>query len=90
MKALIRNGGETVTEKDNIAGINWTTGAPLTNPAWAGGPYKMVENYVPQMVEKDTVHPEQTEVYEKIVEDDGYVIIDGKKYSKEDLRSLLE
>ena len=47
MKALIRNPGETVTEDDGIVGIDWQTGAPLTNPAWAGGPYQLVQNYVP-------------------------------------------
>lgn len=46
MKALIRNEGETVTEADSIPGIDWKTGMPLTNPAWAGGPYQMVDNYV--------------------------------------------
>lgn len=47
MKALIRNKGETVRETDNIEGIDWNTGAPLTNPAWAGGPYTLIENYIP-------------------------------------------
>ena len=47
MKALIRNEGETVTEDMNILGIDWDTGAPLTNPYWAGGPYTLVENYIP-------------------------------------------
>ena len=47
MKALIRNEGETVTESDGIEGIDWQTGAPLTNAAWAGGPYQLVQNYVP-------------------------------------------
>ena len=46
MKALIRNPGETVTEADNISGIDWSNGMPLTNPAWAGGPYRLVDNYV--------------------------------------------
>ena len=41
MKALIRNTGETVLETDNIEGIDWTTGAPLTNPSWAGGAYAL-------------------------------------------------
>ena len=41
MKALIRHTGETVLETDNIEGIDWTTGAPLTNPSWAGGAYAM-------------------------------------------------
>ena len=41
MKALIRNNGETVLETAGIEGIDWITGAPLTNPAWAGGPYAL-------------------------------------------------
>lgn len=41
MKALIRNAGETVLETAGIDGIDWTTGAPLTNPAWAGGAYAL-------------------------------------------------
>ena len=47
MKALIRNPDETVTENDGIVGIDWNTGAPLTNAAWCGGPYQLVQNYVP-------------------------------------------
>lgn len=47
MKALIRNKGETVTEADGIAGINWDNGMPLTCPYWAGGPYILVNDYVP-------------------------------------------
>lgn len=47
MKALIRNEGETVTEADGIPGIDWDTGMPLTNPVWAGGPYILVNDYVP-------------------------------------------
>ena len=46
MKALIRNEGETVTEADDIPGIDWNTGMPLTNPVWAGGPYQLVDNYI--------------------------------------------
>ena len=41
MKALIRNAGETVLETAGIDGIDWTTGAPLTNPSWAGGAYAL-------------------------------------------------
>ena len=44
MKALIRHTGETVLETDNIEGIDWTTGAPLTNPSWAGGAYAMCDD----------------------------------------------
>lgn len=46
MKALIRNAGETVTEDMHIPGVDWDTGMPLTNPIWAGGPYKLVNDYV--------------------------------------------
>lgn len=48
MKALIRNPGETVTEADSIPCIDWNTGAPLTNPGWSGGPYILVNDYVPE------------------------------------------
>lgn len=47
MKALIRNKGETLTEDMNVIGINWDNGMPLTNPDWAGGPYTLIENYIP-------------------------------------------
>lgn len=91
MKALIRNAGETVTEDIGITGIDWNTGMPLTNPVWAGGPYTLVQNYVPQVNDEparyeEVVEPEQVE----IENEDDYVVIDGKKYSKEELRSLLE
>jgi len=91
MKALIRNKGETVTEADGIADIDWSNGKPLTNLAWSGGPYTLVQNYVPPSEDapaqyEEVVEPEQIEVEDE----DDYVIIDGKKYSKEKLRSLLE
>lgn len=44
MKALIRNNGETVLSTSNIDGIEWETGAPLTNPSWAGGAYALCED----------------------------------------------
>lgn len=47
MKALIRNPGEDVTENMDIEGIDWNTGAPLTNAAWCGGPYRLVNDYIP-------------------------------------------
>lgn len=47
MKALIRNEGETITEDMNIPCIDWGTGAPLTNANWFGGPYILVNDYVP-------------------------------------------
>lgn len=48
VKALIRNEGETVTQDMKVSGINWDTGAPLTNAAWCGGPYILVNDYVPE------------------------------------------
>ena len=96
MKALIRNEGETITEDMNIPCVDWNTGYPLTNPKWFGGPYTLVQNYVPPKDDEPAQHeevliePEQVEVEEEVVEDDDYVIIDGKRYSKEELRSLLE
>ena len=96
MKALIRNEGETVTEDMGIPCIDWNTGYPLTNAKWFGGPYTLVQNYVPPVndepaqYEEVIVEPEQVEVEEEVVEDDDYVTIDGKRYSKSELRSLLE
>ena len=95
MKALIRNKGETITEDMDIPCIDWSTGYPLTDAKWFGGPYTLVQNYVPRVddepaqYEEVLVEPEQVEV-EEVVEDDEYVIIDGKRYSKAELRSLLE
>ena len=89
MKALIRNPGETVTETDGIEGIDWTTGAPLTNEAWCGGPYQLVENYIEVTdgaIYDVAVYPEPEE--EPIVEDDT-VEINGVRYTKEQLRQML-
>lgn len=90
MKALIRNRNEIVCETDGIDGINWNTGAPLTNPVWSGGPYKLVDDYDPQRNKENIVQPEHTKIEEEIVDNDDYVVIEGKRYSKEDLRSLLK
>lgn len=91
MKALLRHEGETVLETDGITGIDWNTGYPLTSQEWCGGPYKLIENYVPPADEDEImIQPEQPEVKEETVENDDYVVIGGKKYSKEELRSLLE
>ena len=86
MKALIRNKNETITENDKIAGIDWNTGAPLTNEAWCDGPYRLVDNYVAPVDEDDVETYDEPE--EVIVEEDT-VIIDGKTYTKEELRALL-
>ncbi len=96
MKALIRNEGETVTEDMNIPGIDWYTGYPLTNAKWFGGPYTLVQNYVPpvndapaQYEEVIVEDPEPIVQDEDVVEDD-YVVINGVKYTKEELRKLIE
>ena len=57
MKALIRNAGETITEYNGVVGIDWDTGAPLTNDSWSGGPYVLVENYDPTVCE--VVNPDE-------------------------------
>ncbi len=47
MKALIRREGETVLQSHGLSFINWNTGAPLTNSEWSGGPYILVNDYIP-------------------------------------------
>ena len=91
MKALIRNKGETVRETDNIVGIDWETGLPLTSEAWCGGPYKLVQNYQPHVEDQEETYEEIAVEPEPVVEEneDDYVVIDGKRYSKEELRALL-
>ena len=88
MKALIRNKDETVTEADGIEGIDWNSGAPLTNPVWAGGPYQLVQNYVPLV---DDI-PESYEIVEPepepVVEEET-VVINGVTYTKAQLREML-
>ena len=60
MKALIRNKGETVYETDNIEGIDWTTGAPLTNESWCGGAYALSpycpEDAIPEDFDITEIH----------------------------------
>ena len=92
MRALIRNEGETVTEAMNIPGINWDTGMPMTNPVWAGGSYTLVQNYIPPQEDAPESYEEVLIEPDPVVEenDDEYVVIDGKRYSKAELRSLLE
>ena len=90
MKALIRNEGETITENMNIVGIDWDTGAPLTNEVWCGGPYRLVQNYVPPVSDQQESYEEIA--VEPVVEEneDDYVVINGVRYSKDELRSLIE
>ena len=97
MKALIRKEGETVTEDMNIPCIDWNTGYPLTNAKWFGGPYTLVQNYIPpkddepaQYEEVIVEDPEPITQKEDVAEDDDYVVINGVRYSKEELRRMIE
>ena len=90
MKALIRNPGETVLESDNVPGIEWNTGYPLTASGWAGGPYILVNDYVPTADEDFAEEPEPEIVTEPApAEDEETVTIDGKEYTREELLALL-
>ena len=84
MKALIRNKGETVTEADGIVGINWNTGAPLTNREWAGGPYILVNDYVPEDPANNFVAiPTPASAHDPIVEEaPDTIVIDGVTYMR--------
>lgn len=92
MKALIRNEGETVTEEMGIPCIDWSTGYPLTGEKWFGGPYTLVQNYVPPQEDAPESYEEVLVEPDPVVEEneDDYVVIDGKRYSKEELRRLIE
>ena len=92
MKALIRNEGETVTEEMDIPCIDWNTGYPLTNAKWFGGPYKLVQNYVAPLEDQEETYEDIVLEPEPVVEEneDDYVVINGVRYSKDELRSLIE
>ncbi len=85
MKALIRD-NDVVMECDGVDGIDWTTGQPMTNPEYCGGPYRLVQNYVMPQGDAPATYEE---VVEEVEDEDDYVVIDGKRYSKEELRALL-
>ncbi len=92
MKALIRNKYETITEEMDLPYIDWSSGYPLTDPKWCGGPYTLVQNYVPpandEVIVEDPEPIEETPSVQE--EDDDYVVIGGVRYSKAELRSLIE
>lgn len=75
-----------------VEGIDWSNGSPFTNENWFGGPYRLVQNYAAPVEDQEETYEEIAVEPEPVVEEneDDYVIIDGKKYSKEELRSLLE
>ena len=81
MKALIRNKGELVRYCDGIEGIDWKTGAPLTNQEWAGGPYSLVEDYRESAEEKPAEQPAET-LQETVT-------YGGKEYTLDELKKLI-
>lgn len=93
MKALIRNPGETVLENHNIPCIDWNTGAPLTNSGWSGGPYILVNDYVPTADEDFAEEPVEFELSARGsgVEhfNEETVTIDGKQYTRAELLEIL-
>ena len=84
VKALIRRDGETVKETDGIEGIDWETGAPLTNKDWCGGAYVLLHDYCnPDSATENPVsvpEPETEKTY----------TIDGKEYTKSEILKLLD
>ena len=92
MKALIRNNGETILETDGIKCVEWTSGRPLTDADWCEGPYTLVQNYVPPQEDAPESYEEIMAEPEPVVEEneDDYVVINGVRYSKDELRSMLE
>ena len=91
MRALIRNPGETVTESDGIVGIDWDTGAPLTNEAWSGGPYRLVQDYV-EIADTEiefTIQARGAGVDHASNPAPETVTIDGKEYTKDELLAIL-
>ena len=93
MRALIRNPRETVVESDGIVGIDWDTGAPLTNPAWAGGPYTLVSDYVPPEPVEDHEEPEPVQSTPSVEQPSETlpetVSYGGKEYTLEELKKLI-
>lgn len=73
MKALIRNAGETVRETDGIDGIDWTTGAPLTNESWCGGAYALAADCPPDAEPSDFDITEETVTVQEATEDEPAV-----------------
>ena len=85
MKALIRRKHEVVLENDGIEGIDWKTGAPLTRMEWSGGPYTLVNDYVPEDPASNfaaipTPASTQDPAVEEAVPDT--IVIDGVKYAR--------
>ena len=81
MKALIRKSNEIIIESDGIVGIDWDTGAPLTNMAWAGGPYTLVNDYVPKDLAGDLA-TDPTPAAQDPIHAGSTIVIDGVTYTR--------
>ena len=88
MKALIRNLGETILESDNVPGIEWDAGYPLTASGWAGGPYTLVNDYV-QTPDEDFAEEPEIVTEPAPAESEETVTVNGKEYTREELLALL-
>ena len=88
MKALLRNPGEIVTEHDGIVGIDWNTGAPLTNSEWSGGPYTLVNDYV-QIANESVEFELSARGSGEEHFNEETVVIDGKEYTRAELLAIL-
>lgn len=85
MKALIRNEGETVTDCMGVPGINWDTGYPLTCKGWVGGPYVLVNDYVPEDPTSNfTTIPTPASAQDPAIEEavPDTIVIDGVTYTR--------
>ena len=83
MKALIRNPGETVTQDMGFTFIDWISGAPLTRPDWYGGPYILVNDYVPEDPADDFVLADPTPAAAQDPDDvQDTIVIDGVTYTR--------
>ena len=93
MKALIRREFETVTQDMGFTFIDWDTGAPLTNESWSGGPYTLVDDYVPPEPVEDTksTYPVQStpSAEQDAVDLTETVSYGGKEYTLEELKKLI-
>ena len=84
MKALIRRKHEVVLENDGIEGIDWKTGAPLTRMEWFGGPYTLVNDYVPEDPTRDfSAIPTPASAQDPVIEEvPDTIVIDGVTYTR--------
>lgn len=82
VKALIRNEGETVTEDMGIEGIDWQTGAPLTNPVWAGGPYQLADGAIYDVAVYPEPEDEPEAAQDPATDVQDTIVIDGVTYTR--------